>query len=416
LDEAIDEAFKLAKFDGRFADIDAIAFTRGPGLSACLDVALKKVRILSEEHQLEVIGVNHMEGHALAVRFEDPTVSFPYLALLVSGGHSQILVVNGVGQYMLLGETLDTAMGEAFDKIARFLKICDLNGGKALETRASLGNPRAHTFPRSLIRHKNCDMSFSGLQTAVENKVASMTTSLTKSASSTELTSTDAVESSESSGVDALTEQQISDMAASFQHTAIEHVIQRLGNAMKWCQANKVTPQSLVVSGGVACNTTLFNALTERFSSDGFRVVRPSASLCRDNAIMIGWAAQEQVDHGDGSSIHLPESVRDLRYIPRWPLDQAKVDYFPDTHPAHSKSSVVVYREATLAKHLEDLEKVFSPQTVLRVCRLYLTTERYTEAHELIHKAIQMFPDDPYLQKMVVKVDARYTSWKNNYA
>lgn len=391
IDGAIAEVFRKASFSG-FEDVDGLAFTRGPGLSACLDIGLKKVREISLAYNLQTVGINHMEGHALALRLEDPSLEFPFLCLLVSGGHSQIVLVSGVGQYQLLGETLDIAVGDAFDKVARLLRVSDLNGGPALEARASLGRPGTLQIATPMKKYKNCDLSFSGLQTAIDVELAARLASNPGTF---------------------ISDQEVNDLARSFQDAVITHIIHRLSIATKWCTAQGIETKTIVVSGGVACNASLFQAIARDFSGFGYRVLRPSSALCRDNAVMIGWAAQENVNIGQ--NIYTPEELQTVRYIPRWPLDGSGTDYFPGTHSAHSKSAILAHREETLAKALESLEETFSAQTAIKVCRTYLSMEKYQEAYDLAQKAMPLFPDDPYLKALGEKVNSRYKSWRNKY-
>lgn len=412
IDDAVSEVIRQSGLSG-FSDLDGLAFTRGPGLSACLSIGLQKVRELATEHDLQTVAVNHMEGHLLAPRFEDESLSLPYLCLLVSGGHSQIVAASSVGDYKLLGETKDIALGDAFDKVARALGLGDINGGRALEKSATKGDPMSFPFPLPMQKHKNCDFSFSGLQTAVDleiekqwaiqnNITPSPRTKLTKPASSV---------SKQEIFLDPST---TSNLAASFQHTCIRHIIHRLKIAIKWSETHGFDTKTLVISGGVACNSRLYNSLLQTFNPLGFRVFRPKPALCRDNAVMIGWAAQENVNVG--RNIFSPQQMAEMRYTPRWLLDESKTDYFPDSHPSHASTPITVYRQEALAKSLEALEASFSPQTALKACRSHLTLSNLEECYNILMKAREAFPDDVHLLRLEAKVLPRYTSWRNKYA
>lgn len=412
MDIAISEVMKQAGFTS-FDSLDGLAFTRGPGLSICLDVALKKIRELSAQYNLQTVPVNHMEGHLLAARLEDESISLPYLCLLVSGGHSQIVAASGVGEYKILGETLDIALGDAYDKVARALGICDLNGGRPLELRALQGRHNAVPLPIPLKKYKNCDFSFSGLQTAIDVEIERRSFHSRHEESQAHQKMFIPPSSSKKRDIE-LTPEEVSDFAASFQNACTEHLIDRLKIAIKWADANNFSSKTLVISGGVACNNAIFNSVSERLNPIGYRVVRPSASLCSDNAVMIGWAAQENIDAG--KQIISPEEMAELRYIPRWSLDESGVDYFPDSHPSHASTPITVHREATLAKHLEALESSNSPSIVVKVCRSYLSLGNIEKAHEFLQKGLADFKEDPYLEKMALKIIPRYESWRNKYA
>lgn len=410
LDGAIQSVFELSGLNG-FESVDGVAFTRGPGLPSCLEVALKKTRELAAVHDLQTMAINHMEGHLLVPRMEDPSLEFPYLCLLVSGGHSQIVAAAGVGQYHLLGETLDIALGDAYDKVARALGISDLNGGRYLEEKAQHGNPGALDLVVPMKKYKNCDFSFSGLQTAIDVEIERRY--LLSTHQSEQSAGRIRPASSYAGPIMTFPENEVCDIAASFQHTCFVHIIDRLKNALKWCEKTEFKPTALVISGGVASNTSLFNFLQEQFTPLNLRVVRPSPALCRDNAVMIGWAAQENLKAGFLPLT--PEELATTRYIRRWPLDQSKTDYFPDSHPAHTSTPIEKYRKEVLEKSIEDLNSTYSPQTVLKVCRAYITNRNYEQAYIILSEARQTFQNDPHLEKLFLKLEPQYISWKNKY-
>jgi N6-L-threonylcarbamoyladenine synthase len=265
------------------ANMDAIAATAGPGLIGGVMVGLVTGKALAMAAGKPLIAVNHLEGHALSARLADPGLAFPYLLLLASGGHCQILEVRGLGQYRRLATTIDDAMGEAFDKTAKVLGL-GFPGGPAVERLAVLGDPRAVPLPRPLLGSAEPHFSFAGLKSAVMRaKVTGLHTD--------------------------------ADIAAAFQQAAIDCVIDRLRQALA-----RVGPVSaLVVAGGVAANAALRSALTGLAAEAGLPLVAPPPALCTDNAAMIGWAGAERFAAG------LTDSL-DALARPRWPLD-------PDAEP-----------------------------------------------------------------------------------
>ncbi len=275
LDGIIAAAMKVA--DATFADLDGIAVTSGPGLAGGLIVGSMTARAIAMVHDKPLLTINHLEGHALTARLTDD-VNFPYLLLLVSGGHTQILRVDGVGEYTRIATTIDDALGEAFDKTAKLLGL-PYPGGPAVEKAARDGDPKAFTFPRPLSGRDTLDMSFSGLKTAVRN--TAMQTS----------------------------DPNISDICASFQAAVGDVLVDRLERAMD----NFGPPSALVVAGGVAANAYLRDRLEAVARTRAWRWIAPPAALCTDNAAMIAWAGLERLRAG------LVEPDAGIR--PRWPLD-----------------------------------------------------------------------------------------------
>ena len=263
------------------SDIDAIAVTAGPGLIGGVMVGTMVAKTMAATLQKPIIAVNHLEGHALTARLSH-NIDFPYLLLLISGGHCQFLDVLGVGKYVLLGETIDDAAGEAFDKVARCLGL-SYPGGPALEQMAKAGNPHRFSFPRPLFKREGCDLSFSGLKTAVRIHIEKMSNP---------------------------TEQDKADIAASFQQALTDCLLDRLRNALKMTTIN---PTAFVLGGGVAANLTLRNQLAKMSLSHGLPLIAPPLWLCTDNAAMIAWAGIEKLKKGH---------VSDLSFSahPRWPL------------------------------------------------------------------------------------------------
>ncbi|MCH7929836.1 MAG: tRNA (adenosine(37)-N6)-threonylcarbamoyltransferase complex transferase subunit TsaD [Proteobacteria bacterium] len=275
----------------RFADLDGVAATAGPGLIGGVMVGLMTAKAVAAVHRIPLVAVNHLEGHALSVRLIDD-VAFPYLLLLVSGGHCQLVIVEGVGRYVRLGTTIDDAVGEAFDKTAKLLGL-GYPGGPAVERAARAGEPERFALPRPLKGRKGCDFSFSGLKTAVRRAVEALP---------------------------ALTDRDVADLCAGFQAAVADVLADRTANAIAAFRKRFPNGDTLVVAGGVAANAALRARLSEVAADRDLRLVAPPPRLCTDNAAMIAWAGIERLRLGliDG----LDASPR-----ARWPLD-------PDAPPA----------------------------------------------------------------------------------
>lgn len=267
------------------ADVDAVAATAGPGLIGGVLVGLTTAKALAASLGKPLIAVNHLEGHALTARLTD-NVTFPYLMLLVSGGHSQFVLVRGVGDYDRWGGTIDDALGEAFDKVAKLLSLGH-PGGPAVEQMAKRGDPKRFRFPRPLLREDRLDFSFSGLKTAVRLKAESLAP---------------------------LSEQDVADIAASFQDTVAEIVGYRARQALeKFATLFPGEPIRLVVAGGVAANRRIAEALAIPATEFGATLIVPPIALCTDNGAMIAWAGAERFALGDMDSLAVAAR-------PRWPL------------------------------------------------------------------------------------------------
>lgn len=268
----------------RLQEVDAIAATAGPGLIGGVMVGLVTAKALAMATGKPLIAINHLEGHALSPRLADASLAFPYALLLVSGGHCQILRVDGVGRYRRFATTIDDALGEAFDKTAKILGL-GYPGGPAVERLANEGDPRAVPLPRPLLGTKDPHFSFAGLKSAVMRaKHAGLHSD--------------------------------ADIAASFQQAAVDCIADRLASAL----ANMGEVSALVVAGGVAANGRIRSALEQIAKQRGIPFVAPPISLCTDNAAMIAWAGIER--YGAGQSDPLDCVAR-----PRWPLD-------PEAEPA----------------------------------------------------------------------------------
>jgi len=280
---AIDDVIRRALNDAgkTVADIDVIAATGGPGLIGGVLVGWMAARGLAQAANKPMIAVNHLEGHALIPRLTDD-VRFPYLLLLVTGGNCQILLARGVGDYEIIGQTIDDAIGEAFDKVAKMLGL-PYPGGPEIDRLAKLGDPQAYNFPRPLCDKPGCDFSFSGIKTSARmtlNKIARP-----------------------------LTESETYDFCASFQAAATDCVINRLRNAF----AIGLPVTALVVAGGVAKNSMLREVLPALAAEYGVKFAAPRLDLCTDNGVMIAWAGIENFKAGN-------IAPSDFAPKPRWPL------------------------------------------------------------------------------------------------
>jgi N6-L-threonylcarbamoyladenine synthase len=267
-------------------DVDAIAATAGPGLIGGVMVGLVSAKALAMAADKPLLAINHLEGHALSPRLADAELAFPYLLLLVSGGHCQILAVDGVGQYRRLATTIDDALGEAFDKTAKLLGL-GYPGGPAVERLALQGDPKAVPLPRPLKGSREPHFSFAGLKSAVLRAVESGAHSPT-------------------------------DIAASFQQAAVECLLDRLELAL-----TRAGPfPALVVAGGVAANQIVRGALEGFAARHAMRFTAPPLALCTDNAAMIAWAGCERLAaEGWGSGEGFTGDPLDFVARPRWPLD-----------------------------------------------------------------------------------------------
>ncbi|MBK8456339.1 MAG: tRNA (adenosine(37)-N6)-threonylcarbamoyltransferase complex transferase subunit TsaD [Phyllobacteriaceae bacterium] len=291
--EALDGIIRAALADAgaTLADIDGVAATAGPGLIGGLIVGLVTARAIAAATGKTLVPVNHLEGHALSPRLI-AAIDFPYLLLLVSGGHTQIVAVEGVGRYRRMASTIEDALGEAFDKTAKLLGL-PYPGGPALEIAAQTGDSDRFALPRPMKGEARPDFSFSGLKTAVRQAATAIAP---------------------------LTEQDIADLAASFQKAAADAVADRVARALDRFLAEHPGSKrpTLVIAGGVAANKALRAALEETAAKGGFTLVAPPLALCTDNAAMIAWAGLERFRAG-----LLPANPFALEARPRWPLDEA---------------------------------------------------------------------------------------------
>jgi N6-L-threonylcarbamoyladenine synthase len=305
------------------AEVDAIAATAGPGLIGGVMVGLVSAKALAMAADKPLIAVNHLEGHALSPRLADEALAFPYLLLLVSGGHCQILAVEGVGQYRRLATTIDDALGEAFDKTAKILGL-GYPGGPAVERLAREGDPKAVPLPRPLKGAKEPHFSFAGLKSAVlrakeqqqKSSRAELATSVRpEPVEGPHLSSEEKNGASTSSARTGL-DYTDADICASFQQAAVECLIDRLDLAL-----DTAGPfPALVVAGGVAANKTIRAALEGFAEAHAMRFTAPPLALCTDNAAMIAWAGCERLA-AEGEDF--AGDPLDFVARPRWPLDPA---------------------------------------------------------------------------------------------
>jgi N6-L-threonylcarbamoyladenine synthase len=288
--EALDGLVEAALADAgvSLADVDAVAATAGPGLIGGLIVGLMTAKAIAHATGKPLLAVNHLEGHALTPRLTDG-IAFPYLLLLVSGGHTQIVLVRGVGDYQRWATTIDDALGEAFDKTAKLLALPH-PGGPSVERAARSGDPARFALPAPMKGAERPDFSFSGLKTAVRQAA---------------------------SAIAPLSEQDVADLCASFQAAVTASLADRVGRAIARFRAEHpaVAQPALVVAGGVAANQCVRETLQRLCAREGFAFIAPPQKLCGDNAAMIAWAGIERLRAGiveDGMAA-APRS--------RWPLD-----------------------------------------------------------------------------------------------
>ena len=290
LDRLILRALRDARTD--IAGVDAIAAAAGPGLIGGILVGLTTGKALAMASGKPFVAVNHLEAHALTARLTDG-IDFPYLALIVSGGHTQLVAVRGVGAYQRLGSTVDDAAGEAFDKVGKMLDL-PYPGGPAIEKLAADGDPRRFDLPRPMLGRANADFSLSGLKTAVRQELLRL--------------------GEEPSETDKR------DLAASFQAAVVDVIVDRVRAGLSFSPSRagrrraRGSPRGLVIGGGVGANGPIRRALTRFCAEAGLRFVAPVPELCSDNGAMIAWAGLERFKLGLADNL-------DFAARPRWPLD-----------------------------------------------------------------------------------------------
>ncbi len=283
IDRLIERAVATAGM--RLDEVDGIAAAAGPGLIGGVLVGLTTAKALALALRKPLVAVNHLEGHVLTARLTD-NVPFPYLMLLMSGGHTQLIAVNGVGDYRRLGTTVDDAIGEAFDKTAKLLGL-PYPGGPMVEKQALVGDPARFALPRPMLGRPKPDFSLAGLKTAVR-LAAERAAPLSKT--------------------------DVADLCAAFQAAVVDVVVDRTRVALRAFRALAGRPSALVAAGGVASNDAVRRALTRFAGESGLRLVLPPPALCTDNGAMIAWAGIERLLLGLDDDMTVAAR-------PRWPLD-----------------------------------------------------------------------------------------------
>ena len=273
----------------RFNQLSAVAAAAGPGLIGGVIVGLTTAKAIAIVHDTPLIAVNHLEAHALTPRLTC-ALAFPYCLFLASGGHTQIVAVTGVGQYVRLGTTVDDAMGEAFDKVAKMLGL-PYPGGPEVERAARDGDPKRFAFPRPMLGRPDANFSLSGLKTAVRNEASRMGT---------------------------LEPQDISDLCASFQAAVLESTADRLSVGLRLFHEQFGAPRALVAAGGVAANQAIRGALQDVAAKAQTTLIIPPPALCTDNGAMIAWAGAERLALGMIDTMDAPPRAR-------WRLDENAV-------------------------------------------------------------------------------------------
>ncbi|AWL11095.1 N(6)-L-threonylcarbamoyladenine synthase [Saliniradius amylolyticus] len=271
----------LQDADSRPEDIDGVAYTQGPGLVGALLVGSSVGRSLAFAWNKPAIGVHHMEGHLLAPMLDEPAPTFPFVALLVSGGHSMMVKVSGIGRYEMLGESLDDAAGEAFDKTAKLLGL-DYPGGPLLAKLATKGDPKRFRFPRPMTDRPGLDFSFSGLKTFAANTIREH----------------------------GLEEQTKADIARAFEDAVVDTLCIKCRRALEETGLDR-----LVIAGGVSANQTLREQLEKLMQKRGGKVFYPRPEFCTDNGAMIAYAGLKRLQAGERAGM-------DAKARPRWPLEE----------------------------------------------------------------------------------------------
>ena len=284
IDRLVERAMQNAGLS--FDDLDGIAAAAGPGLIGGVIVGLTTAKALALVTGKPLIAVNHLEAHALTARLTDG-IAFPYLLLLASGGHTQLVAVRGVGDYVRLGATIDDAIGEAFDKVAKLLGL-PYPGGPEVEREALKGDPERFALPRPLLGRPKPDFSLSGLKTALRI---------------------------EAERIAPLSDRDVADLCAGFQAAVVDTVVDRTRVALRAFRETAGHPTALVAAGGVAANQTLRRALERLARESGLRLVAPPLRLCGDNGAMIAWAGIERLRLGLVDDLSAPARAR-------WPLEE----------------------------------------------------------------------------------------------
>ena len=284
----VDQA--LASANKSYIDLSGVAYTRGPGLVTALMVGASYAKALAFALNVQAIGVHHMEAHLLASQLGEQPPNFPFVAVLISGGHTQLMAVDALGDYQILGATLDDAIGEAFDKTAKLLGL-PYPGGPALEKLVPHGRKGIVSLPRPMIRHAGCDMSLSGLKTAVAQFV------MKKQAQDGDIS-----------------EQLKADIALEFHHAITDMLIIKLGRAL-----DKTGYRQVVIAGGVSANQFLRRALNDHFEQQGVKLFYPPMQFCTDNAAMVAYTGALRLERGQC------DADLAIDVVARWPMDDGSL-------------------------------------------------------------------------------------------
>lgn len=287
LPKLLEQSFEEAGITSH--QLDAVAATGGPGLIGGVMIGLTYAKSIAAMLDKKFIAINHLEGHALSAFMPESKLKYPFLLLLASGGHCQTVMVKNLGGYKVLGNTLDDAPGESFDKVARMLNL-GYPGGPIVEKLASQGNKRAFDFPRPMLKQGGCNFSFSGLKTAVRNIILKQ---------------------------DSIDDTVTANICASFQEAVAEIFLFKVSKALEIFIDIHPEGKDIVIAGGVAANQYIKAKLSRTFKEKGYNIVSPPLALCTDNAVMIAYAALQRLKSGNFS---------DLSFSPlsRWPLDEIK--------------------------------------------------------------------------------------------
>ncbi|MEQ1707857.1 MAG: tRNA (adenosine(37)-N6)-threonylcarbamoyltransferase complex transferase subunit TsaD [Terricaulis sp.] len=298
--EGLDGTIAAAMRDAglAFSELDGVAATAGPGLIGGVMVGLVAGKAIALAHSKPLLAINHLEGHALSPRLAEGGATFPYLLLLVSGGHCQFIAVLDVGVYRRFGSTIDDALGEAFDKLAKLLDL-GFPGGPFVEKAAKKGDPKRFSLPRPLLGREGCDFSFAGLKSACAR---------------------------EAERLGALSEQDKADLCASFQAAVLDIIADRTRNAMAMFDPIWGARGRLVAAGGVAANQAIRAKLEALAEARGYDFVAPPLKWCTDNAAMIALAGAERFRLGFSDDLSFPAR-------PRWPLDEVAARLRPSHKP-----------------------------------------------------------------------------------
>ncbi|XP_020883227.1 probable tRNA N6-adenosine threonylcarbamoyltransferase, mitochondrial isoform X2 [Arabidopsis lyrata subsp. lyrata] len=339
IDKVVQDALDRASLTEK--DLSAVAVTIGPGLSLCLRVGVRKARSVAGNFSLPIVGVHHMEAHALVARLVEQELSFPFMALLISGGHNLLVLAHKLGQYTQLGTTVDDAIGEAFDKTAKWLGL-DMrrSGGPAVEELALEGDAKSVKFNVPMKYHKDCNFSYAGLKTQVRLAI-------------------EAKEIDAKCPVSSATNEDRrnrADIAASFQRVAVLHLEEKCERAIDWALELEPSIKHMVVSGGVASNKYVRLRLNNIVENKNLKLVCPPPSLCTDNGVMVAWTGLEHFRVGrydpPPPATEPDDFVYDLR--PRWPLGE---EYAKGRSKARSMRTARIHPSLTSIIRADSLQQ-----------------------------------------------------------